>query len=114
MLICAGAVAVGGVAIAEATLRDQVAELQPIAITVESASVALAGITAVKFRARKSQFKGQVHAERHNLVDLATSSVALAGVSASSLYPYADNAAALVVGAVSFTFGTMLYKDKVS
>ncbi len=114
LYICAGALAVGGVAVAEGALRDQAPELQPIAITVEAASVALAGVTAAKFRARDARFKGQVHAERHNLVDLATSTVALAGVSATSLYPYADNAAALVVSAVSFTFGAMLYHDKIS
>ena len=112
--ICAGAIAVGGVAVAEGIMREQAPELQPVAITVEAASVALAGITAAKFKARKAEFKGQIHAERHNKVDFATSTVALLGVSATQLYPYADNAAALVVSAVSFTFGAMLYKDKVS
>lgn len=113
LFLCSGALAIGAVAGIDALYHEQETALNYPALGIEAASIALNGIVAYKFMQRTTKYEGQAHSEIHNLVDLGTSAVAFAGVAATAIYPYADNIAAVIVSAASFSLGTLLYFDKV-
>lgn len=112
VLIGAGALLVGGYSAYEIAQGSPDSSLNVPAVAIEAGSIALNGVVAYKFSKQQKTLQGQTHSHRHNLVDLATSSVAMVGILANPVLPHADSAAGIFVSVVTGSLGVQIYKGK--
>jgi divalent metal cation (Fe/Co/Zn/Cd) transporter len=113
ILIGAGALLAGGYSVHEFVNSEPEYTINGIAAASELGSICLAGTVAYKFSRQNKKLAGQVHSQRHNLVDLGLSTVSLAGIVATPAWQYADSVAGISVSAASLMLGVQLYRDKI-